>query len=192
MILCGIIIYIVGDIVEIRNGKLIVSNAGGTASNGAKTYKASLPTAWLNSLELNEKNKRIELCFDGEKIIIRPEITLEDFITAAKKENHKLLKLNYYNKADLCTVIVADYSNQSVRFKNFTDNSLYTAFGIKQNISWDDYNSFLEERCVSKNRMGIKEYLASIGVDDYEPIEIIKKTKGKMAEDYQRIEVEKL
>ena len=48
---------------EIRNGKLIISNAGGTASSGAKTYKASLPTTWINALKLNEKNRRIELCF---------------------------------------------------------------------------------------------------------------------------------
>lgn len=177
---------------EIRNGKLIISNAGGTASSGAKTYKASLPTTWINALKLNEKNRRIELCFDGEKIIIRPEMSFEDFVSDAKKKEHRLLKLSYYNKADLCTVIIADYSNKSVKFKDFTDNPVYTAFGIKKNVNWEDYNSFLEERCVPKSRMGIKEYLASIGVDGYEPIEIIKKTKGKMAEDYQHIEAEKL
>lgn len=113
---------------EIRNGKLIISNAGGTASSGAKTYKASLPTTWINALKLNEKNRRIELCFDGEKIIIRPEMSFEDFVSDAKKKEHRLLKLSYYNKADLCTVIIADYSNKSVKFKDFTDNPVYTAF----------------------------------------------------------------
>lgn len=177
---------------QTRNGNLIVSNAGGSASRGSKTYKVALPSAWINSLKLNEYNREIELSFDGEKIVITPKITFEDFIAIAKKNGHRLLKLNYYNKDNLCTTIIADYMAKSVKCKNFTDNSVYTAFGIKTNVNWQDYNSFLEERCIPKSRMGLKEYLYEIGVDEYDPLEIIKKTNGKMAEDSQWIEVEEI
>ena len=51
---------------------------------------------------------------------------------------------------------------------------------------------FLEERCIPKERDGIREYLEAIGLNEYDPLEIIKKTKGKMAEDDQWIETEEL
>lgn len=177
---------------ETRNSRLIISSAGGTASSGAKTYKVSLPSVWINSLELNGDNRDIELSFDGEKIIIAPKASLESFIVTAKQKGHKLLRLNYYNNDDLCTRIIADYSDNIVKCYNFTNDSLHTAFGIKSNADWEDYNSFLEERCIPKSRMGIKNYLCSIGVDEYNPLEIIKKTKGRMAEDNQWLDVEEL
>ena len=38
----------------------------------------------------------------------------------------------------------------------------------------------------------LKEYLNAIGVDEYNPVEIIRKTKGKMAEDQSWLEVTEL
>ena len=177
---------------ETRKSKLIISNAGGTASIGSKTYKVSLPTAWVNALGLNESNRDIELAFDGEKITVSPKTGIDKFIGSAKKKGHSLIKLNYYNNNDLCTVIIADYTAQSVKFENYTDNSNYTAFGVKSTASWQDYNNFLKDRCVPESRMGLRHYLNSIKVDEYNPLEIIKKTNGKMAEDSQWLDVEEL
>lgn len=177
---------------ETRKSRLIVGNAGGTASKKAKTYKASLPTAWINALGLNESNRDIEISFDDEKIIISPIITIDDFINSAKKKGHSIVKLSYYNDVDLCTVIVADYTAETVKFENFTDNSINTAFGLKTNVSWQDYNDFLKDRCIPESREGLKYYLNSINVDEFNPLEIIKKTKGKMAEDNQWIDMEEL
>lgn len=177
---------------ETRKSRLIVGNAGGTASKKAKTYKASLPTAWINELGLNEDNRDIEISFDDEKIIISPIIAIDDFIISAKRKGHSIVKLSYYNDVDLCTVIVADYTAETVKFENFTDNSINAAFGIKSNVSWKDYNDFLKDRCIPESREGLKYYLNSIKVDEFNPLEIIKKTKGKMAEDNQWLDVEEL
>ena len=49
--------------------------------------------------------------------------------------------------------------------------------------------AFLEERCIPRQRDGIREYLGVLGLDEYDPWEIIKRTKGRMAEDQQWIEV---
>lgn len=177
---------------ETRNSRLIISNAGGTASNGSKTYKASLPSVWVNALGLNENNRDIELDFDGEKIMISPKTSIDEFIGSAKKKGHRLIKLNYYNSNDLCTEIIADYTAQAVKFKNYINNSINTAFGVKSNVNWNDYNDFLKDRCIPESREGLKHYLNSIKVDEYNPLEIIKKTKGKMAEDNQWLDVEVL
>ena len=76
--------------------------------------------------------------------------------------------------------------------ENHTKNIVKTAFGENGIPNWDDFERFLEERCMPKSRAGIREYLETIGVDEYNPIEIIKKTKGRMAEDKQWLELEEM
>lgn len=49
--------------------------------------------------------------------------------------------------------------------------------------------AFLEERCIPRQREGIREYLDALGLDEYDPWEIVKCTQGRMAEDQQWIEV---
>ena len=58
--------------------------------------------------------------------------------------------------------------------------------------SWEDYQHFLEDRCIPKTRAGLQEYLEAIGVDSYEPLEIIRKTQGRMAGDDLWLTVEEL
>ena len=43
-----------------------------------------------------------------------------------------------------------------------------------------------------RGRDGLREYLEAIGVGGYEPLEIIQKTAGRMAEDNQWLEIEPL
>ena len=57
---------------------------------------------------------------------------------------------------------------------------------------WTDFEVFLEERCVPESRSGIREYLEALGLDRYDPLEIIKKTGGRMAEDEQWIKTEEI
>jgi len=46
---------------------------------------------------------------------------------------------------------------------------------------------FLESRCVPRQRDGLRYYLAEFGLEKYEPLEIIRKTEGRMAEDNCRL-----
>ena len=105
---------------------------------------------------------------------------------------HKLLHMAFYDKNVLCTEICADLSDKSLSVKNYTDNIVKTAFGNNLFPDWKDFEGFLEERCVPKSRSGIREYLEALGLDRYEPLEIIKKTGGRMAEDEQWIKTEEI
>jgi hypothetical protein len=43
---------------------------------------------------------------------------------------------------------------------------------------------------VPRQRAGLREYLEALGVDQYDPIAIIEKTAGRMAEDNQWLSIE--
>ena len=81
--------------------------------------------------------------------------------------------------------IIADFTDETVSIENMTDHIVKTAFGKNETPTWSDFQNFLEERCLPRSRSGIREYLETIGVESYEPFEIIKKTNGRMAEDNQ-------
>lgn len=181
-----------GDIMENRTGKIIISSAGGTASSGAKTYKVSIPSLWIKEIGLDENNRNIEFTFDGNGIYITSEKSVKEFVTQKKKMGHDVKKISFYDIKELCTVIYADFTDKTLKAENYTSDIIKTAFGTNKLPNWEDFINFLEERCVPKERSGIKEYLEVIGVSEYNPPEIIKKTKGKMAEDNQWIKIEQI
>ncbi len=175
---------------EKRIAKIIVGSSGGTAGKGSKTYKISLPTKWVNELSLDEK--QVQMCFDGEKIIILPCLSLSEFLMKKQHAGHNLVLLDFYDNDVLCTKICADFTDETLVAENFTDNIVKTAFGEKNSPVWDDFESFLKERCIPESRSGIREYLEVIGVEEYAPLKIIEKTEGRMAEDNQWIKLEKI
>lgn len=181
---------ILGDMMETRKAKMIINKSGGTASSKGKTYRVTIPNRWIEQLGIDEENRKVELCFDGAKITVRKKQTLQEYRNTYKK--HKLLQLKFYHGDTLCTTVLADETNKSVLIENHTDNPLYTAFGVQDNPDWQDYCLFLEERCIPKSRAGLREYLTAIGVAEYNPTEIIRKTQGRMAEDQAWLEVTEL
>ena len=95
------------------------------------------------------------------------------------------LRIDYMNRDELCTVILVDFLNQKILIKNETDELLFRAFGVKEKPTWEDFEYFLEDRCVPRTRFGMKEILKDYGLDFYDPLAIIEKTGGHMAEDHQ-------
>lgn len=177
---------------ETRLGKITAGKAGGTAAKGSKTYKLSLPSAWVAAMGLAGDGGRVVLSFDGEAITLRPEQSMEQYKAARLAQGHELMEIRYYNGDTLCTLIYADKTAQDIRAENYTDNLVKTAFGKNSLPSWADLEAFLEERCIPRQRAGLREYLEALGLDEYDPHAIIQKTKGRMAEDDQWMEVREI
>ncbi len=175
---------------ERRIAKLIVSKAGGTAGKDSKTYKVSLPSKWITELGLTDS--KMEIAFDGDRIIISPHLSMDEFLEKKKSLGHKLVKLEFYDRESLCTKIIADFTDETLSVENKTEHIVKTAFGKNEVPTWENFQNFLEERCVPRSRSGIREYLETIGVEEYSPLEIIKKTSGRMAEDNQWIKLEEI
>jgi len=175
-----------------RTAQVNISSAGGTASKGSKTYKVTLPNSWMSAMGIDEGCRELEISFDGKQIILSRCVSGKDFAIRKLELKHDVRLLKFYDNNTLCTSIYADFTDEELTIENYVSNPVKTAFGNNLLPTWDDFNYFLEERCIPRQRAGLREYLDVIGVGEYDPIEIIKKTAGRMAEDSQGLEVEYL
>lgn len=133
----------------------------------------------------------IERLESGNQSITGPIALLLDML----KKNPKLiaaytlpeknfpLRLLYKYKDELCTVIDVDEITKQVEIYNYTNNLLFRAFGKEEHPSFEDYEEFLTSRCFPESRDKLKLVLRDLDLPFYDPILIIEKTEGRMAED---------
>lgn len=93
------------------------------------------------------------------------------------------MRIMYMNRHRVGTIIDLDFLAQKVYIQNFTDEPLDRAFGIRENPTWEDWEEFLADRCFPKTRGNCKELLQNMGLTDYDPLQIVEQTHGRMAED---------
>ena len=74
-----------------RSVKIMRRKAGGTAGKNAEKYSVNLPAVWLRAMGI-QKDNRVELSFDGEKITVRPLASTdpEVFRRNAEQKGHQL------------------------------------------------------------------------------------------------------
>lgn len=101
------------------------------------------------------------------------------------------LRLSYMHKGNLCTIIDVDEINEKVDVLNYCENIQFRAFGSKNNPTYSDYLDFIESRCFPRTRDKMKLILEDLNLPFYDPLMIIEKTQGKMAEDDFWIDVER-
>lgn len=99
------------------------------------------------------------------------------------------MRMDFMCKDECCTEILIDFKEQRIAIQNKTDDLLHRAFGIKAKPTWEDFEEFLESRCFPRSREGISLILEDLGLDFYDPLSIIEKTRGRMAEDAQWLKI---
>ena len=93
------------------------------------------------------------------------------------------MRMTYMFRRQPCTTIDVDFLRRNIRIQNKTDDILHRAFGTNEQPTWDDFECFLQERCFPKTRGRLKDELRALGLDSYDPLQIVEKTKGRTAED---------
>lgn len=119
--------------------------------------------------------------------------TVYRYINAKKKwkEDRSItLHIDYMYEDEVCSVINVDFKNQKVYVENKTDKIILTAFGVNRKPSWEEFMEFLESRCFPRSRCQVKRILKESGLDSYDPLQIIEKTQGRMAEDHHWLKIE--
>ncbi len=116
----------------------------------------------------------------------------EDYVDEITLPERKTpLRLFYMYKNRLCTLIDADEVNQKIEIHNYTNNILFRAFGITKDPTYQEYLEFLETRCFPDSRDKMKLVLQDMHLPFYDPLLIIEKTEGRMAEDDFWIRIER-
>lgn len=177
---------------ERRTARVNISSAGGTAGKDSKTCKVSLPTTWMNTLGIDWAHRELELTFDGTKITLSRRLSGPEFAERQRAQGHDVRVLRLYDNDILCSTVYADFTKKAVSVENQPVPSVKTAFGNNALPDWEDFQRFLAERCVPRQRAGLREYLEALGLEEYDPLAIIKKTGGRMAEDQQWLTIEVL
>lgn len=165
--------------------KMFRKNIGMTQKEFAELMGVSKPTVerWENS----------------DKKITGPVVMLVDMLSEHGEwleerrvpERKCPLRLWYMYKDKKCTLVDVDDIGQKVFVKNYVDNIMFRAFGANEDPTYEEYKEFLKSRCFPETRDKIKIQLEALGLPFYDPMMIIEKTKGKMAEDDFWILVEK-
>jgi len=92
-------------------------------------------------------------------------------------------RLDYYYENILCTSIDVDNVKQIIQIKNYTNKYDFRAFGPIDDPTFEDYENFLESRCFPRTRDKMKLMLEELNLPFYDPLMIIEKTEGRMADD---------
>ena len=99
------------------------------------------------------------------------------------------MRMDFMCKDECCTQILVDFKREKIEIVNTTEDIIHRAFGIKVKPTWEDFMEFLEERCFPRTRGHMRLILEDLGLDFYDPLSIIEKTQGRMAEDFQWIKI---
>ncbi|MBE5951286.1 MAG: helix-turn-helix domain-containing protein [Lachnospiraceae bacterium] len=101
------------------------------------------------------------------------------------------LRLWYMHGGTVCTMIDVNEMTKQVKIKNYTNHAMFRAFGMTEAPDYDAYTEFLKSRCFPESRDKLKLVLKDLGLPFYEPLMIIEKTEGRMAEDDFWIRIER-
>lgn len=101
------------------------------------------------------------------------------------------LRLYYMFRDELCTIIDVDAKNKKIEVTNYADYFLKRAFGNIEKPTFQQYEEFLESRCFPRTRDKMKLILKDLDLPFYDPMLIIEKTEGRMAEDDFWIRIER-
>lgn len=143
-------------------------------------------------------DKMIELYQDGRTVQYLAEYfdtsrqTIYKYLAAEKRfyeDPYITMRMHFLHEDQVCTVIDVDFMHKKIYIRNKTKDLIHRAFGVLENPAWEDFETFLESRCFPRSRANLKNILRDIGVPEYDPLQIIEKTGGRMAEDHQWIQI---
>ena len=160
--------------------------------------KLKLSQAELAGL-LNVSVKTIERWEQSEQFITGSSAVLLQLLDEHPELERKMripdkeypMRLWFYCGNHLCSVIDVDERRRLVKVYNYTNNNLMRAFGRNDSPEYADYETFLESRCFPESRDKMKLMLEKLDLPFYDPLLIIEKTQGRMADDNCWIRIER-
>lgn len=110
--------------------------------------------------------------------------TVSKYLSSPMEEEYTL-RIDYMYGTRVCSRIFVDFRNSRLKVSNYTDNRNLRAFGVNEAPTWEDFEVFLEDRCFPKTRANVRDLLEALGLQSYDPLQIVEKTGGRTYEDPQ-------
>ena len=164
--------YVTPKSINSDDVKRLRTNLGMTQKEFAAFCNVSKPT--VERWEMSDKDISGPITLLEQIVRLHPEVA--DEITLPERVYP--LRLWYFYQNTVCTIIDVDIVNQRVAIKNYNNNMMYRAFGRNEHPTFADYEEFLRSRCFPEERDKMKLMLREL-----DPLMIIEKTEGRMAED---------
>ena len=168
--------------------------------NEIKTIRKKRKLTQAEFAELaNVSVKTVERWESGTKPVTGPIVTLVKILKEFPQIQEELeipmqtyqMRLWYMYYDDVCTIIDVDERERKVKIYNYTNDYAFRAFGRIETPTFEQYQEFLESRCFPRTRDKMKLVLKELDLPFYEPLMIIEKTQGRMAEDNFWIKIER-
>lgn len=99
------------------------------------------------------------------------------------------MRMDFMFEDECCTEILINFQEQRIAIRNLTEELIHRAFGVTEQPTWEDFEDFLRSRCFPETRGHLRLVLSDLGLDSYDPLTIIEKTEGRMAEDLQWVRI---
>ena len=95
-----------------------------------------------------------------------------------------MLRFQYMERDKKTADVEVDYASKTVNYKTYADDIYALPFGVNMQPNIADVNRFFESRCFPKERRNCKQLLEDLGLEEYIPLDIVRKTHGRQLEDY--------
>lgn len=166
-------------------------NKGRSVSELAAEYGVSRQTM---SFYIHEVAAELEISRSDNTACLVREMTYwkrlnRDFNLTAEELSRYKARYDYMLGDDILTSILVDFLHEQINVVDYSSHPMKRAFGVKKKPSWDDFVSFLEDRCVPRSRDHMKLILHDYKLDSYDPFAIVERTGGRMAEDERYIKI---
>lgn len=148
---------------------------------------------------VNVSKKTVERWESGDAPVSGPIVMLVKLLNEYPQipeeyhipEKEYSMRLWYMYCNEICTVIDVEESSRKIKIYNYTNHPLMRAFGKIEKPTFEQYEEFLESRCFPRTRDKMKLILRDLDLPFYDPLMIIEKTEGRMAEDDFWIKIER-
>ena len=172
--------------------KLCLELFGTDDENELRAIAGRMQSGRKKALTKQDLQKIIELQRGGKTTNEIAEMFGVSRQTISKYLNRKpdgdwAMRLDFMFRQKVCTEIYVDFIGKRIKIINRTDDIMKRAFGKNENPTWQDFEEFLEDRCMPRSRAYSKTILRRIGLDNYDTLRILEATKGRTADDNQYI-----
>lgn len=97
-----------------------------------------------------------------------------------------ILEFDYLNKDNVSTHVRADSATGIVEVQDFTD-VLHHQFFAKRPHTIEYLNEKLESRCFPRTQAGAELLLEALGLQQYNPLDIVRISHGRLFKDFNWI-----